>query len=321
MQQVRLIDFTAPSKDGKLRLEWSWVHKFLTSDTYSQLTQASGRDILFSLKGFDYLNVDGLIWLLLLGEYLRSRNNSLLLELPEDRGNLQYIKSSNFVNVARDNFYLSNIYALDDIDVSKFPKGLAYFNQISVNSLTSLLSSTGETIRSERFLHALHLVELGRLHAEVFPSFLRIINETTKNVVQHSSEAPNQGVGYFGLQQIGPDRIRICVGDAGQGFRNSLASKGIKVKDDYDGIEQALLFRLHRQLGEGLFRVFQMVSLLQGAIRIRSFSAETFFNLSQRYLSDDEQTRSYINYTLAQMSKRSFPNFPGAQLQIDIRGR
>jgi len=316
---VRLADFVTPSKDGKKRLEWGWVNSFLQSKQYRALCDLAREDIQFSLDGFDYLNADGLLWLLLVGEQLRKQNNLLWLELPRSSEQVAYIRESRFATVAQDSFSIPNIFRLDEPIDRPIRLGLAFFSRIDMSTIRGLLNRIVDLFKSNKFLEILGITPLGELHAEFLPSLMQVINETSKNVIQHSGDVPDSGMGYFAVSQLGPDVIRFCIGDAGCGFISSLRAKGIKVRDDYDAIQHALLFRYYQPFGEGLFRVIQCVSKLQGVITIRSSTAQAFLNLTRRVLLNDEETQSFI---LASMGKKfEQPRFPGVQLQIDIRHR
>lgn len=319
MNEVRLADFVMPSKDGKKRLEWGWATSFLQSQQYGTLRDLTCEDIQFSLDGFDYLNPDGLLWVLLLGEQLKKRDNVLWLELPRSPEQVAYIRESRFAAVVQDDFSIPNIFRLDETINRPLRLDLAFFSRIDINTISRLQNRIVDLFTSQRLIKVLGVTPLGELHVKFMPSLMRVVNETSKNVVQHSGDVPDTGNGYFAISQLGADAIRFCIGDTGCGFASSLRAKGIEVRDDYDAIQHALLFRYYQPFGEGLFRVIQLVSRLGGVIIIRSGSSQTLLNLNRKVLLNDDETKSFV---LASIGKKwEQPQFPGVQLQIDVRPR
>jgi hypothetical protein len=316
---VRPADFVTPSKtDGKKHLEWSWATSFLQSQ-YEMFRDLTGEDIQFSLDGCDYLNPDGLLWVLLFGEQLKKRDNVLWLDLPSSPKQIAYIRESRFVEVVQDIFSISDIFRLDEAINRPIDSGFAFYSRIDMDTFSGLLSRIGDLFKGKRLVEMLGIPPLSELHAQFMPSLMQIINETGKNVVQHSGGVPYTGAGYFAVDELGPNAIRFCIVDAGCGFASSLKGKGIEVRDDYDAIQHALLFRLHRPSGEGLFRVIQLLNMLNGVLTIRSGSSQTFLNPRKMALLTDGEIESFV---LASMGRRfARPKFPGVQLQIDMRQR
>ena len=316
IRTIRLASYVTASRDGKKRLEWSAATIFLQSNEYREIAQPSGQDLLFSLDGFDYMNPDGLIWLLLLGDQLKTKENSLWLELPRNPEQLRYLKSYNFHNVVLDNFSIVNVYYLNEVSSFMLPESMKFF-RVNLMTLTRVMKELNNLFGSVDFLGQLGISPVGETSMEFLPPFLRTIQETTKNIVQHSSRVPDEGAGYFVISPVGKGRVRLCVADAGWGFSASLLSKGIRTKDDFDAIRNALFFRYLRPGGEGLFRVVQFVARLGGVIRMRSGSGEAFLQLPQRLLRSDQDTKHFIEDQLKPVRSRFY--FPGVQLQIDLQ--
>lgn len=315
MITIKMASFVNPGRDGKKRLEWNAIMQLLRSEEYSSIRSLSGADVLFSLKGFDFINPDGLVWLLLIGDELKSKKNYLWLEFPKENGILEYFKASRFHKVALDLFSITNLFYLDEVREQKVKRGMGFY-KINIESLSSLMQELTLFIISE-FPKQVGISSHGELAFEYSPPFLNIIKETAKNVVQHSREVENVGWGYFVVNQIRKDTLRFCIGDSGRGLLSSLQTKQIKVKDDFDAICHALLFRFYKREGEGLFRVVQFASHLNGIIRIRSCAGEAFLDLSRNFLRTDEETKEFIQKNLRNW--RSNVTFPGVQLQIDLR--
>lgn len=315
MITINMASLISPGNDGKRRLEWNGIMQFLRSEEYSSIKSLTTADILFSLKGFDFINPDGLVWLLLIGDDLKIKNNYLWLEFPKDNKTLEYFKSSHFHKVALDLFSITNLFYLDDIKEHKMKRDMGFY-KINIESLSALMQELASFIISD-LPKQIGISSYGELAFEHSPPFLNIIKETAKNAIQHSREFENVGWGYFVVSQMRQDTLRFCIGDAGRGLFSSLQTKQIKVKNDFDAISHALLFRFYERQGEGLFRVVQFVSHLNGVIRIRSCAGEAFLDLSRNFLRTDDETKHFIQNNLRNW--RSNVTFPGVQLQIDLR--
>lgn len=315
MEMVKIADFISPGNDGKKRLEWNGILNFLRSTKYNQIKALTGDDILFSLGGFDFINPDGLIWLLLIGDEFKSKKNSLWLEFPRDNRQLEYFKLSKFYRVASEIFSITNLFYLDEIREIPSKRGIEFF-KVSLESLGTLMRELNLFLTLD-FAKKVDISQYGEIVFEHLPLFLRVIIETSKNIVQHSRERENMGWGYFMMSQVRNDLLRFCIVDAGRGYSSSLKTKGIKTKDDFDAIYHALLFRYYEREGEGLFRVVQFISQLNGIIRIRSGRNEVFLDTSKNILSGDEETKNFIQQNLRK-GKSDF-YFPGVQIQIDVK--
>jgi len=315
MISIELSHFAIPARDQKKRLEWSGVINFLKTEEYAFIKAMPPEEILFSIEGFDYLNPDGLLWLLLIGEELKKKGHFLSMKLPRDPHQLEYIKASNFHEVALEHFSIVNVYALDEIKPSKIPEAKRFF-KVEVWSLPYLLTTLRKFSASDEFFKMLgHPYD--DIKMEYIPPFLSTIEEITKNIVQHSEEKENTGSGYFVMSPYRKEWLRLCIGDAGRGFYSSLTSKKLKPKSDFEAIKLALLYRYSSPGGEGLFRVVQFANKLGGTIRISSKEGEAFLNLQVPPFKDDEATKNFIEQNLKEM-RRNY-SFPGVQFVIDMK--
>lgn len=316
MIAIYLSKFIDTGKDNKRRLDWNGINIFLQTKEFFELNISSKKDILFSLKGFDYINADGLIWLLLFGSELKKKNNSLWLLLPDDIVQLNFIKSSNFYKIAMEQFSIANIFDLESINDLDSPSRGMVFYKVNLESLTSINKDLDHFFTYDIF-KKLHISKFGKVAYEYFPVFMQLINETSKNIVQHSQEEQYTGCGYLIINKIGRDIFRICVCDTGQGLLASLKSKKINVGDDFEAIKHALLYRYYKREGEGLFRVIQFISTMEGSIILRSGSEEAYLNLRNTKFCDDEETKSFIQNNLRINKRKIF--FPGLQILIELK--
>jgi len=317
MISIKLSHFAVFDKEQKKRLDWSGIINFLKAKEYADIKTMSTEEILFSLEGFDYLNPDGLLWLLLIGEELKRKGHFLLMRFPRNPYQLRYIKALNFHEVALKNFSIVNIFELDEIESLKIPKATRFFN-IDLRLLPILLSTLRIifTSASDEFFKMLGQRSRDEIVFEYAPLFLSTIEEITKNIVQHSGEKENLGCGYFVMNPYRKEWIRLCIGDAGCGFYSDLTSKELKPQNDFEAIKMALLYRYYLH-GEGLFRVVQFINKLGGIIRISSGKGEAFLNLQKPPFEGDEATKNFIEQNLKKI-RRDF-SFPGVQFLIDIK--
>jgi len=315
MYDLPLIFFATPSQDGKKRLNWNTISNFLDSEQWTEIRKRNNDEIVISLNGFDWLEGDGLTWVLLLVEFLRDNGNTPWVELPRDKRQLTALNSSSFVAVASQICPLSNVFALDGTSVNKATTE-RFYSISNVNTLADTLRSLFRFFNSE-FSNLLNINRLGEIGIEVMPLFTYGISETAKNIVKHSREIDSAGWGYLSVAKVGTKMLRFTVGDVGRGLLASLKSKSIEVHDDTESIRQALLYRYYAKDGEGLFRVSQLVAHQKGAMRIRSGHADAFLHFPKTIPKGDESLKAAITNNLRFMHKQSA--FPGVQIMIDVR--
>jgi len=319
MDTFELAGFIKPGQDDLKRLEWRGMIEFLGSPVFREISAKSRADILISLEDFDYVNADGLIWIMVLGDLLKAKGNSLWLQLPRDQHLLKQLKSSNFCDIAGSIFSFTNLYLLDEIPETRTLIGVA-FSRIDLTSLRFLLPKIRNFLLVD-LPKRLGTTPHGEFGFEYLQPFVSTISETSKNVVQHSRKEEDSGWGYLIISEIKQrhsSQFRFCIADAGQGFLSSLLSKGLKVSDDLDAIRHALMFRYHMKGGEGLFRTVMFTSQLNGFINIHSGSARASLDLRHTRLRTQDETRKFIETNLRVLKEGFY--FPGVQIQLDVRG-
>lgn len=324
MQDVYLKNSIPKSKDGFKRLEWTSMLKLISSPLFRDINVQHSTNIFFSLEGLDYINADGLIWLLLIGDFLKRKKNILWLELPTDRRLLNLIKNTEFHTIAKNLFSFTNRIYLDEIRPVLQPSD-SVFLKISIETLWKFMKELSTRMTDREFYKRIGINITGQIRFEYLPIFLKTIIETSKNIVQHSEKEENTGRGYCGISPLGRSITRLCIGDVGQGLRSSLVAKGIRINNDFEAIKYALLYRYFQpekkvgEKGEGLFRVVQFVSQLNGVIRIRSCTASALLDLSKKQLNNqqDDETKDFIKANLR--PDRLSVRFPGVQIMIDIK--
>lgn len=319
MIEFIMSSFVKKYSDGKLRLQWRDAIG-ITNKIIKDILKDEDPDLLISIDGFDFIDSDGLVWVLLLGDYLKSRGKQIWLELPSNKYQLRYLKDSRFIDVSQDFFTISNIYQLDlenDISRKKYKSDYLRFWKVDISTVSQILNLS----ITKTLLDFLNIDPITDIAYEFLQPFSNLIIETNRNLVQHSRLISGEGWGYFSLsskQFRGQPRIACTLGDAGVGFKKSLAGKGMNIKNDKDAIKGALLFRYHNQEGAGLFRAVRLASRLKGVVKIRSGISSAFLNLQKSYLQNDEQVYNHIFNEIQFRNEKLY--FPGVQFYVEVEG-
>ncbi len=320
MISIQLSDYAPLSSDNKRRFQWDEAQSIIKSPIGDNVLKSNDSELFFSLEGFDYIEADGLLWLLLIGDYLQDKGKLMWLELPSDRKQLQFIKSTLFVNAAQELFTITNLFYLDAVRVNKpaFSDIPSYFNflNVDINSV-SLISYV---FLIQNISRVLNLRPTAEMEFEIMQPFANLIIETNRNLVQHSRPRNGDGQGFFVLSvshRRNGNLLKCVLGDCGMGFNKSLQNKGLVSRNDIDAIKNALLFRYHNQEGAGLFNAVQFASRLEGVVKIRSGWSSAFLNFSKAFLQDREQVQNFINSKTYFRDEKTY--FPGVQVYIEAR--
>ena len=298
--------------EGKSYLNWDTFRNFINSPIYSEIDSSTKNlSIIFMIDRFTLLNLNGLIWLLLIGNRFRSKGHVLALALPKDEEQLAYIKNLDFQILANNLFeinpsYLDNIEKINPLSVIK---------EVDNNSLDNFVSSIdgylGEILTQSGAGGISNLGPRAELERR---RYYKSIVELSKNVVEHSGKEAKRGQGYAGIALSGK-KINLCVVDNGIGFLSSLGKKGVNVNNDEDAIREAFKYSYsNRQAlkGIGIFTVLKLIGEIGGNIRIRSGVKET-----QLRIMKDTATDEKINKLIEEMKFSTLKhNFPGVQYDI-----
>lgn len=321
MIELHMSQLVKPQKDQKKRLQWDDVIYAMNSPIGREAITSEDPELFLSLRHLDYIDPDGLMWLLLLSDFLSERGKMIWLQLPDDKWQLDYLKRSYFVDIAQENFSITNLYKLDSSTIGlprKQERGnYLRFWKVDISTVNQL---------STVYLHktiakVLNVNILDELDFHVIQPFVNLIIETSRNLVQHSRGSHGDGWGYLVLAQKPSrrgNRLTCMIGDNGIGFQKSLSDKGIHVRGDQDAINKALLFRYHNREGAGLFRSVQFASRLHGVVKIRSGRASSFLNFTNRFLDNEDNVQSFINKNMIKRSEKVI--FPGVQVYIEAMG-
>lgn len=324
METIMLRKFAKPrSKDEKYYLNWNNCVNFINSKEWGRISKTKNSEIFFKLEGFDRVGLDGLMWLLLMGEILYKNNNYLILNLPKKESILRYIKSVGFHKIASDLFEIFPMFYLDEIkEYEEEKKGVKIKKVTNVN-LQNIKRDFFWFIESGEFTKmrgTKHLLD--EIFSEYTQSLLvTIISELLNNIIEHSGETINTGYGYTATF-ISGKKINIFIADVGIGFRKGLERKELVTKSDQEAIKKAFLFKYYKDTkveGRGIFEVLKCLRKLGGWMLIRSGEAEGRLEMSEIRLykeeNEDEIIRKLVEDKL-RIYKKGY--FPGVQYSILI---
>jgi len=316
--RINLLNYSKPIK-GKYYLNWETWRNFLKSSEYKKIESSTNLSINFTMDGFTLINLDGLIWLLLIGDKLHSQERRLFLTLPNDQGQLRYIKGFDFWKLAKDSFLITNLSSLDSIELRSYTYSMIEkVNNDTLNGrfldeiLISIKGLLDESLTKAGQGGISNLGQIGlKERDEVYYSALR---ELSKNVVEHSSRETKKGWGYSGIAHSG-DKINLCIVDNGIGFLSSLKNKEIIVSNDEMAIEEAFLYgykNREKLKGKGIFDVLTLIRKIGGSIMIRSGTGEGNLKIEKGTINPEE-----IKSLIENMEPYPLPtNFPGVQYRI-----
>jgi len=173
MKGIRIRKYSKSDRQGHTRLDWLTAGNVIGSGAYAQAKALRGDEILLSLEGIDYFNPDGLIWLLLLGQQLASNGNRLHLELPHDLDRVRTLAESNFDDVAKDVFSVTNRYALDEYRRLNGQTVRMFFYRVCLDTVGSLRSRLDSHFQSEEFARTIGISRTDQIAFEFLPGFMR----------------------------------------------------------------------------------------------------------------------------------------------------
>ncbi len=321
MIEIRLSQIVREHLDRKKRLQWEDAVTAINSPTYQNFLKSDDPELFLSLRDLDYIDSDGLLWILLLGDFLNEKGKMVWLELPSNKWQLNFLKKSYFVETAQECFSITNLYKLDDSFIHSGIKrkndNYLRFWKVDISSINKL---------STVYLHktvsnVLNKNILDHLDFTVIQPFVNLIVETNRNLIQHSRGKHGEGWGYFVLSEKPTKfgkRLTCTIGDNGIGFKKSLIDKGLHIRNDQEAINRALLFRYHNREGAGLFRAVQFASRLSGVIRVRSGQASSFINFNNTYLENENSVHDFISNKTIKRLEKVF--FPGVQIYVEALG-
>jgi anti-anti-sigma regulatory factor len=248
-------------------------------DQFGQKAWAESYHICIDLGDVTFIDPYGMVGVLELGYYLKSRGKEVILRLPRSEEVPKYLERMDFFR------FLTKVFILEPpyLDLTE-----RYHRRIASDVLLEITriekSDDIHFIVNQVRDRAGSILE-AHLHYDerAIHHFIVALAEVCQNILEHS-----QNVGYVGIQKyfyaksLAKNVVKIAVMDLGIGIKNSLSPRfssiyGVKWSDLL-AIENALLHGASRYedvgRGHGLTEVRKFVQKWNGKISIRSGTAK-----------------------------------------------
>ena len=288
------------------------VPSSLDEHTFEQILERLGEDfseqILLDARHLRFADPFGMIGLLALGQYIKSKGQEAILHLPDDADVTGYMARMDFFEHAGSLFELhGNRGRRAHPDDNKASQVL-----LEITAVNSHEDVHGVVDRvSQRAIDILNK-ELGYPRAQA-ARFSTILSEVTQNIIEHAETGGWVATQtYTFKRRLGGRRaVVIAVMDLGIGFKASLtsahATRFAERWSDATALESAFMHGMSRfhdpGRGQGLQQIRRTVNLWGGRFSIRSGTARIADIPDWDEGSPMDQNLSY---------------FPGAQICIII---
>lgn len=272
----------------------------ITEDTFEQFLCCLGGPAPLDLQEVTFIDPYGMIGLLEMGEFLKSRGVQKTLLLPGSEEVLKYLERMDFFKFAGGYFCLE-------------PQKPRISEKYRRNSYTDVLLEITPIEKSDDIHFIVGKVK-GRAHAILarhlhydergINGFIVALSEVCQNIIEHSETKGFVGIQKYHFQSMNKNVVKIAVMDVGIGFRVSLSER-FSLKNDLEAIEKALLHGVSRYTekgrGHGLAAVRRFVNQWNGKFSIRSGTARLSIIPPWAWGKEKELNLAY---------------FPGSQINI-----
>ena len=274
----------------------------LTEDTYEQILAVclNNSSSSIDLTQASFIDPCGMVGLLEIGEFFKSKDIVNTIQLPELEEVLKYLERMDFFKFA-DNYF--NLIPSKPEIPEKYKR----------SSYSDVLLEITPTEKSDDIHFIVGKVKeranaILKKHLnydeKTINDFIVALSEVCQNIIEHSENRGFVGIQKYRFQHINKNVVKIAVMDIGIGFKKSLSER-FMLKDDFDAIEKALIHGATRYTeegrGHGLAAVRRFVSQWNGKLSIRSGTAK--LSIIPDWARGKEKE---INLT----------EFPGAQINI-----
>ena len=244
----------------------------LTEDTYEQMLPQEELTEL-DLSQVSFIDPYGMVGILEIGEFAKSKGIRRILRLPQCEDVLKYLERMDFFRFAGEYFDLK-------------PTAPSLSNKYHRNSYSDVLLEITPIEKSDdihfivgKVKERANTILTKHLHYDdrAINGFIVALSEVCQNIIEHSENKGFVGIQKYHFQNINKNVVKIAVMDLGIGFRESLSQR-FSLDDDFQAIEKALLHGASRHAdegrGHGLAAVKRFVSQWNGKISIRSGTAK-----------------------------------------------
>lgn len=304
----------APRRGNAVRLNWALMNEYLHAVRNLRLFEPERQTELieYDLRGFDYVNLDGLTLLLTIVERLKAAGHGIVIALPDGPSQQAYLEHCGFIAAAGRIGFLEGrraITADPDWEQRQFVVGQPHLVRLTEESAPGVQRALDRLLTSEAFLRRLGFDPSSESGFWYAPRLARAIHELVRNVVHWSGTRR----GYLGVESIRGALVRVVIADCGLGIRHTLGSQG-QLSGSRHPIIDALLHRYKRGEEPGLFHVVGTVRKWGGEFRLRSEEAEVAYNSPH---ASEFTTQDLVN-SITESTPMRRAHLPGVQVRIDF---
>jgi anti-sigma regulatory factor (Ser/Thr protein kinase)/anti-anti-sigma regulatory factor len=272
----------------------------ITEETFEQIQQIFRESPVIDLRDVTFIDPYGMVSLLEIGELSISEGIPKTLLLPRSEEVLKYLERMDFFKFINKYFklepqepvipekYLRSSYSDVLLEISPIEKS------DDIHFIVGRVKTRAYKILTKH----LHYDE------SAINSFIVALSEVCQNILEHSEKTGFVGIQKYHFQSLNKNVVKIAVMDIGIGFRKSLSER-VKLKDDLEAVEKALLQGTSRHAdrgrGHGLASVRRFVNQWNGKLSIRSGTAK--LSIIPRWVRGKKRE---VNLSY----------FPGAQINI-----
>ncbi len=272
----------------------------ITEDTFGQVLQLFGQSSMIDLSDVAFIDPYGMVGILEIGEFLKSKGVRKTIILPISEEVLKYLERMDFFKFA------DNYFAIEPSEPQISDKYLRSSYSDVLLEITPIEKSDDIHFIVGKVKERANAILKKHLHYDerAINGFIVALSEVCQNIIEHSENKGFVGIQKYHFQNLNKNIVKIAVMDIGIGFRSSLSER-FSLRNDFDAIEKALLHGASRYAdegrGHGLAAVRRFVNQWNGKISIRSGTAKLSIIPEWSWGKGKETKFSY---------------FPGSQINI-----
>jgi len=261
----------------------------LTEDTYEQiLVSCCNSNSSLDLTQAAFIDPYGMVGLIEMGEFFKSKDVRKILSLPQSEDVLKYLERMDFFRFAGEYFELDRGLSpfTDEAERSRRMGTVPVVEKYRRSSHSDVLLEITPIEKSDdihfivgKVKERANAILTKHLHYDerAINGFIVALSEVCQNIIEHSENKGFAGIQKYHFNSINKNVVKIAVMDLGIGFRKSLSER-FSIKDDFQAIEKALLHGASRYAdegrGHGLAAVKRFASQWNGKLSIRSGTAK-----------------------------------------------
>jgi anti-sigma regulatory factor (Ser/Thr protein kinase) len=269
----------------------------LTEETFEKILRTFIRSDSIDLRGVTFIDPYGMVGLLEIGELCMLEDVKKTVVLPQSPEVLRYLARMEFLSHAKRYFTLEPMQPPPAPTSSESDVLLEITPIERAGDIHYIVGRVRDRAQS---ILAAHL----KYDEKAINGFIVALSEVCQNIIEHSENKGFVGIQKYRFPSLGKNIVKIAVMDAGVGFRRSLSQR-VKLADDLEAIEKALLHGLSRHddegRGHGLAAVRRFVEQWRGKLSIRSGTARLSL---------------LPHWARGRARELNLTNFPGSQINM-----